>query len=185
MAVHELRDPRVADAGLGGYPLPVAASLLESVPDFGVEWLVHEPMFAKFCAPVKQPIASHGPQSLAMARKSLNQVLAENLRSLMGDHGLSAAELGRRAKVAPNTIGNYLRLDEPQHTARGKERSAKLTEVEAIAAVLGIHPMALLTDPAEQQARAHQIAQLLAGDLPVPPSAPPSSGSRKRLPRAA
>lgn len=106
-----------------------------------------------------------------MHRKSLNQVLAENLRTLMAANGWTESSLGKKAGVAPNTIGNYCE-EEPQYTSSGKERSAKLAEIEKIAEALGVHPLQLLTDPAESARRVAEIAALLAGTQAVPLPAP-------------
>lgn len=80
-----------------------------------------------------------------MARDSLNRTLSIVLDRLMRERGLSNNELGRKAKVAPNTVANY-RDQESAFTAKGKPRSAKLAEVEQIADALGIDPLDLLVD---------------------------------------
>jgi transcriptional regulator with XRE-family HTH domain len=128
------------------------------------------PMIAKFCAPRKQPIAMQSAQSSAMVKKTLNQILAENLKAVLAARSLSAKELGKKARVSPRTIGNYT-ADEQAFTASGKERSAKLAEIERIAAALDVHPLQLLTDRAEQERRALEIAQILAGQVPDKPGA--------------
>ena len=80
-------------------------------------------------------------------KKSLNQCLAENLERLLIERKLSANVLGPRANVSPNTINNYLRLKssaEPAVSAKGKEKSAKLTEIERIASALRVPALSLL-----------------------------------------
>lgn len=96
-----------------------------------------------------------------MHQKSLNVVLSEVLNRLMTERGLSNYQLGRLAQVAANTIANY-RKPAGEYTASGKERSAKLAEVERIARALRVHPLVLLTDPEEQARRAAHIAHVLA-----------------------
>lgn len=109
-----------------------------------------------------------------MAQKSLNQILALSLRRLMAERGLSENELGRRAKVAPNTIGNYCNPD-PQYTSKGKERSAKLAEIDRIAVALGVPALTLLTDPEELERREQAIKVLSGaplGEFRAPPAQP-------------
>lgn len=82
--------------------------------------------------------------------KSLNQVLGEVLTAEMKRRQLSANALGARAGLAPNTIGNYMRGSQ-EVGVKGKERSAKLAEVERLAQALGVSPLLLLTDPVESE----------------------------------
>lgn len=116
-----------------------------------------------------------------MTHKSLNRVLAEVLDRLMRERGLDNSALGRRAGVAANTVANYRRTDAPTFTSRGKERSAKLAEVERIADALGVHPLFLLTDPAEQAERAAAIARAIT----MAPSTTAEGAPRKRATLAA
>jgi transcriptional regulator with XRE-family HTH domain len=119
---------------------------------------------AKLCAISKQRIARLGSQTSAMPRKTLNQVLGEVLSRLMQERGLSAAQLGKAAGVAPNTIGNYMRGGQAEMVTtgdKGKERSAELVKLEKIAKALDVSPLYLLTDPEEAQARAKELADVL------------------------
>lgn len=103
-----------------------------------------------------------------MATKTLNQTLGENLKALMDDRGLSANVLGKRAGLAPNTVGNYLKAglrDPDTMPTTGKERSAKLTEVEMLARALGVSPLSLLTDPDVLAQQARSIAEVLTRGL--------------------
>jgi transcriptional regulator with XRE-family HTH domain len=83
-----------------------------------------------------------------MPKKTANQILAENLARYMGAAKLSALALSKQAGVAANTIGNYLDT-EPAVTSTGKERSAKLAEVERLARALGVSVVDLLTEHSE------------------------------------
>lgn len=78
-------------------------------------------------------------------QKTSNQALAANLKRYMDARGLSCLALSKLAKVAANTIGNYLDTEAPV-TATGKERSAKLTEVEKLARALGVTVAQMLDD---------------------------------------
>jgi transcriptional regulator with XRE-family HTH domain len=107
-----------------------------------------------------------------MPKKSANQILAENLQSLMTEQKYSALALSKRAGIAPNTIGNYLDTSH-QVTSKGRERSAKLAEVERLAEALGVTLIDLLTDgakPAHVRTLSPQIEQMLddLDDLPAP-----------------
>lgn len=61
------------------------------------------PSITKLCAPHKPPIARLTSHSFAMAKKTLNQLLGENLASLMSKHELSDKKLGQMDGVAPST----------------------------------------------------------------------------------
>lgn len=112
---------------------------------------------AKLCAPRKQHIASAARHSAAVTRKTLNAILAENLTRILEERGLSDSQVARIAGVAANTVGNYKR-GASEFTSSGKERSAKLTEVESIARALGVPPIQLLTDADERRRLADAIA---------------------------
>lgn len=143
--------------GTRGDGPPIAAPRFQQPTNLGIEIEAHSAIIAKLCANSKQHIARQAKQSIAMTPKSLNQNLAANLARLMQAQRLSESELGRKAKVAANTIGNYL---EPQLTPKGKERSAKLVEVEKIATALGVTAMDLLAPSTE--AATHRSSPSLA-----------------------
>jgi transcriptional regulator with XRE-family HTH domain len=74
-----------------------------------------------------------------MAAKSVNAVLADNLRYWMGQSGISSQEqLAAKSGVSQRTISNYLNPENRQESATGKEPSAKLTELDKIAGALGV-----------------------------------------------
>lgn len=96
-----------------------------------------------------------------MARKPINQVLAEQLAHFMEERGIrSQSALARASGVAQRTIGNYMNPELRQESASGKAPSAKLAEVEKIAEALGIEPWELLRDltPAERKLHAQMEA---------------------------
>lgn len=80
-----------------------------------------------------------------MPKQSANQILARNLNLYISRSGISNLALGRKAKIAANTIANYRKTD-PLVTSTGKERSAKLAEVERLAGALGVSVVDLLSD---------------------------------------
>jgi hypothetical protein len=88
-----------------------------------------------------------GVTVLGMAKKTLNQILADNLKTRMGEVWTQAS-LSAASKVAQTTISLYLSPDRRKASATGKAPSAKLSEVEKLAAALGCSPLSLLTDQA-------------------------------------
>lgn len=108
-----------------------------------------------------------------MSKKTANQILAERLAHFMKVRGHSNSSLGKRAGIAPNTVGNYLEKN-PQTTSTGKERSAKLAEIERLADALDVTILDLLTDPApdapQPRVLSPKIEQMLEdlSDLPAP-----------------
>lgn len=108
-----------------------------------------------------------------MAKKTANQILAERLDHFMKLRGLNNSKLGKRAGIAANTVGNYLDKT-PQVTTTGKERSAKLAEIEKLAEALEVSIIDLLTEPDPSRPeprvlppRLEQMIEDLA-DLPGP-----------------
>lgn len=80
-----------------------------------------------------------------MPKKTLNQVLAENLKAQMGDKWVQKT-LAAASGIGQTTISLYLNPDRRKSGATGKAPSAKLSEVERLAAALGCSPLTLLTD---------------------------------------
>jgi transcriptional regulator with XRE-family HTH domain len=75
---------------------------------------------------------------------SINRVLARNLAYWMGEAKLSQTALAAKAGVSQKTISNYLNPDQRVEGSKGKEPSAKLTELAKIADALGIGTWQLL-----------------------------------------
>lgn len=75
---------------------------------------------------------------------SINRVLARNLSYWMGEAKLSQTALAAKAGVSQKTISNYLNPDQRVEGSKGKEPSAKLTELAQIADALGIGTWQLL-----------------------------------------
>lgn len=109
-----------------------------------------------------------------MPRKSLNRVLGEVLRQVLAERGMSDAQLGRRAGLSPRTIANYKKAADEKLVSSdsGKERSAKLSELEMIADALGVSPLYLLTDPQDSARRAQELATLIVQGAPVAAAEP-------------
>ncbi len=86
--------------------------------------------------------------------KPINEVLAENIAAAMERKGiLSQTELAKRSGLAQTTISNYLHPENRLPGKSGKPPSAKLSEVERIAAALDVESWNLLRpiSPREQK----------------------------------
>lgn len=79
-----------------------------------------------------------------MKDKSINQVFAENLRTLMDRKGLNQPGLAEKSKVSQKTISNCLNPGNREDSASGVERSANLTNVGKLAKGLGAEPWQML-----------------------------------------
>lgn len=82
--------------------------------------------------------------TFAMAKKPINEVLASNLAHFMTAKGLTQAALGEKCDIGQTTISLYLNPDRRKLGASGKAPSAKLSEVEMLAAGLGVDVWQLL-----------------------------------------
>lgn len=120
----------MAHVSLRREALPVPAPLFQQAADLGVDVSIHGGIIAKFCALRKQHIAPSGLQSSAMAQKSLNQVLADNLNRVIEDRELSNKQLGKMAGVAPNTIANYRNATPDTITPSGASCSDRMPLVQ-------------------------------------------------------
>lgn len=83
-------------------------------------------------------------QTQLMSVSPLNRALADNLAYLMERKGLKQMALAKKCGVAQTTISNYLNPDRRKPGKDGKPGSAKLTEVEMLAAALNVEPWELL-----------------------------------------
>lgn len=148
---------------LGNAP-PLSAPAVQLAPDLFVKGCRHGPSIANFCDGYKQPFALGTGHSAAMAA-TLNERLSRNLRALLEHRGISFKKLGKLSGVGDRTVSNYCQA-EIDTTATGKQRSAKLHELELIAQALGIDPLDLLREdwrPGHAYpADALEIAALLA-----------------------
>lgn len=88
---------------------------------------------------------------MAAEDDSINQVLARNLAFWMSEAGLTQTALAKRAEVDQKTISNYLNPKQRVAGSKGKEPSAKLTELSKIARALAIDVWQLLRDQTESE----------------------------------
>jgi transcriptional regulator with XRE-family HTH domain len=79
-----------------------------------------------------------------MSKRSINEVLAENLKHYMGAQGLKQKALGEQAGMAQTTVSLYLNPGRRQPSKSGKVPSANLGDVERLAAALEVEVWELL-----------------------------------------
>lgn len=159
MTIHELGNPRVADAGLGGDFSPAASTNQQSGPDLIGEFCVHDRTIAKLCYSHKQHFASNALHTEPMSRPSTNEILAKNLEKLMQKRGLVQTALAKRSGVAQTTISLYRRPESRQPSKSGKIPSPKLTEVEALATALGVSLVQILSPSLQAEIAPFVVAE--------------------------
>jgi len=74
----------------------------------------------------------------------INELVADNLRTLMERAEMSQVALAKKSGVAQTTIGLYMSPDNRKPSASGKPASGKLTEVAMLADGLGVEAWELL-----------------------------------------
>jgi transcriptional regulator with XRE-family HTH domain len=122
------------------------ARLLEVSPD----WLatgksaVSETLRVNDTLMRSEPINTHA--AAPALPRSINQVLADNLRAQMTRKGMVQQTLSRASGVAQTTISLYLNPDNRKPSASDKEPSAKLSEIQRLAAALRCSVLDLLQD---------------------------------------
>lgn len=90
-----------------------------------------------------------------MGKPSINDVLARNLAYFMEKQGLTQTALAKRSGVKQNTISIYLDPSKRKPGVRGKEASAKLTEVAMLAEGLKIEPWELIRNLSQKERDAY------------------------------
>lgn len=128
---------------------------------------------AKHCYFDKQYFARPVGQTQGVPSKSINAIFAENLRQRMDAGGWSQAALAKKTGVAQTSISNYLSPDRRAAGAKGKEPSAKLTEMAMIADALTVSPWEMLIPSFEAQdaETEQQVLEVSALLREMPPNA--------------
>jgi transcriptional regulator with XRE-family HTH domain len=90
---------------------------------------------------------------------SINRVLARNLAYWMSEAKLTQSALAEKAGVSQKTISNYLNPDQRVEGSKGKEPSAKLTELDKIANALAIGVWQLLRDQTDSERRMYRAIE--------------------------
>lgn len=174
-----------------GLPLPPAA--FQSDADlFSVNRFAHAIILVKHSLESKEHFTNGLRHAQPMEEKSINAVVAENLRYWMGERKLKQASLAEKAHVSQKTISNVLNPEQRAKGTSGKEPSAKLTELGRIANVLHVEVWQL-TRPISESERAmyeaieaayKQLRASAGSATPTQGTAPPSSQDKadyKRL----
>lgn len=144
----------MADVACSAHASPVAALLLQQLPDFDVEGCAHGASIAKLCGLHKQHFATPSGKTSCVSSRSINVVVSEALAYYMGERWNNTTR-ARAAGVAPNTIANCLAPDRREPSKSGKEPSVKVTELAKIAHALGgVEVADLVTDmPPDERAK--------------------------------
>ncbi len=137
------------------------------------------PIKAKSCWSCKQPFASRDSDTANVEKKSINVVLAEALAYYMERGNWTQAALSNKSGVGQTTISLYLRPESRKPGAKGKLPSAKLTEVEMIAGVLGVEVWELLRPMSPSHRAAYAKIEQAFKDLEASPPAPTRSKGNK------
>lgn len=91
-----------------------------------------------------------------MSKKTINEVLADNLAYFMKERGLTQKVLGDKCSMGQTTISLYLNPSRRKISHSGKEPSAKLSEVELLSKSLGIEIWQLLRPLSPEQRAAYE-----------------------------
>lgn len=109
-----------------------------------------------------------------MSQSTINRIVADALAWHMDKAGVTAQQLGRKAKVSDRTVANFLFPDRRAAGSKGKEPSGKLTELALIAEALGVEFADLVTEATPEQREERRRLTLAAHVLrtgQVPPQA--------------
>lgn len=89
------------------------------------------------------------------SRKSINEVIAENLAACMAQHKSlrTQAALAKESGLAQTTVSIYLDPARRKRSKSGKEPSAKVAELARMAEALGVQPWTLLREMSERERR--------------------------------
>lgn len=79
-----------------------------------------------------------------MSKRTINEVLAENLKHYMAARDLRQKALGEKAGIGQTTVSLYLNPARRQPSKSGKVPSANLGDVERLATVLGVEAWELI-----------------------------------------
>lgn len=111
-------------------------------------------------------------QTQVMSASPLNQALAVNLAYHMERKGLKQMALAKKCGVAQTTISNYLNPERRKLGKDGKAGSAKLTEVEMLAAALDVEPWELLRPMDGRQREVYEKIEAAYRALNAAPATP-------------
>jgi transcriptional regulator with XRE-family HTH domain len=95
-------------------------------------------------------------------------VVAENLAYYMGKAELTQTALAAKAGVSQKTVSNYLNPEQRADGAKGKEPSAKVSELDLIARALGIEAWQLMRAMTERERLLYERIEKAYADLVAP-----------------
>ncbi len=95
-------------------------------------------MVGNYSLNVKEHFPYWAGHPRAMSGKTINQVVADNLRYWMAQAKMTQAALAEKAGVDQKTISNYLNPEQRTEGSRGKEPSARLSELDKVARALRV-----------------------------------------------
>lgn len=156
-------------------PIPAAAT--QAVAQIGIKAHAHLVSVAKFYELSKQHFATAGGKTAPMddtPKKPANQILSEALEYFMNPYW-SNVSLAQASGVAEGTIRNYRTPEKRGQGKSGKEPSAKVTELEAIANAMGLLIIDLLEDMSVDKRKAlhrQRAAEYYQRKGVLPPWAP-------------
>lgn len=174
VAVDELREPGVTDAGLFGDPKPITLALHQGGANLLVEGDVfHAHRIAISCYESKQPIATPGGHS---PRMDITTILAANLRHFMGTKKMTQQTLANASGLGQTTISLYLRPERRNATNKGGAPSPTLAKVQALADALEVELWELVR-PLSQAQRdlIRSVDAVIAEKTEAPAPAKPAS----------
>ena len=154
--------------------LPIASTTHQASPYKFIKVFDHVLRVANFCYSSKQHFASFRQQTQKMSKRSINEVLAENLKHYMAAQKLKQTKLGELADMAQTTVSLYLNPARRLPSKSGKVPSANLGDVERLAIALGVEVWELLRPLSGPEREAYdKIAnafKALQGAAPLKPA---------------
>lgn len=116
--------------------------------------------------------------------RSINEVLAENLRHFMDEKKVSQAVLAMKAGIGQTTVSLYLNPKRRAAGKSGKEPSAKLAEVQRLADALTVELWELLRPLTPTQRQFYRSVEAVVRETTKAAAridqAAPAAPSRKR-----
>lgn len=143
-------------------PGPIASASLQQSSDLGFAdgvFIGHARSLVKYSCAVKEQITKWMGHAHLVPEKSISHVVAANIKTLMGQAGLSQTALANKAGLSQKTISNYLNPDQRVESATGKPSSPKLEELDKIARALGTPAWQLVREMTEKQRRLYELIE--------------------------
>lgn len=130
---------------------PVPPLLLQCGADTDIDGFSHGASLVKNSCLVKEQITKGMGHPQQVTEKSINEVVAINLQHRMRSLKLTQSALAEKANVSQKTISNYLNPAQRTEGSKGKQPSAKLSELAAVAKALDCEVWELTRDLNERE----------------------------------